>query len=116
VVPVESVPFFTGAIEWIAKAYPEAKTMAHVAQDDLIGIEGATYTYAGAKANNIKVVYDKFFAPETQDFGQKAGYHQSRMFLRGVRGSDRRAMLQAGLQRDSYGGGIYAVDHRQGPE
>jgi branched-chain amino acid transport system substrate-binding protein len=68
VVPVESVPFFTGAIEWIAKAYPEAKTMAHVAQDDLIGIEGATYTYAGAKANNIKVVYDKFFAPETQDF------------------------------------------------
>ena len=68
VVPVESVPFFIGAIEWIAKAYPEAKTMAHVAQDDLIGIEGATYTYAGAKANNIKVVYDKFFAPETQDF------------------------------------------------
>ena len=68
VVPVESVPFFSGAIEWIAKTYPEAKTMAHVAQDDLIGIEGATYTYAGAKANNIKVVYDKFFAPETQDF------------------------------------------------
>jgi branched-chain amino acid transport system substrate-binding protein len=68
VVPVESVPFFTGALEWIAKAYPEAKTMAHVAQDDLIGIEGATYTYAGAKANNIKLVYDKFFAPETQDF------------------------------------------------
>ena len=68
VVPVESVPFFTGALEWIAKAYPEAKTMAHVAQDDLIGIEGATYTYAGAKANNIELVYDKFFAPETQDF------------------------------------------------
>jgi branched-chain amino acid transport system substrate-binding protein len=68
IVPVESVPFFTGALEWIAKAYPEAKTMAHVAQDDLIGIEGATYTYAGAKANNIEVVYDKFFAPETQDF------------------------------------------------
>jgi branched-chain amino acid transport system substrate-binding protein len=68
VVPVESVPFFTGAIAWIAKAYPEAKTMAHVAQDDLTGIEGATYTYAAAKAYNIKVVYDKFFAPETQDF------------------------------------------------
>ena len=68
IVPIESVPFFVGALEWIAKAYPEAKTMAHVAQDDLIGIEGATYTYAGAKANNIKVVYDKFFAPETQDF------------------------------------------------
>jgi len=68
VVPVESCPFFTGALEWIAKAYPEAKTMAHVAQDDLIGIEGATYTYAGAKANNIELVYDKFFAPETQDF------------------------------------------------
>ena len=60
--------FFTGALEWIAKAYPEAKTMADVAQDDLIDIEGATYTYAGAKANNIKMVYDKFFAPETQDF------------------------------------------------
>jgi hypothetical protein len=54
--------FFTGALEWIAKAYPEAKTMAHVAQDDLIDIEGATYTYAGAKANNIKMVYDKFFS------------------------------------------------------
>ncbi|MBW2428046.1 MAG: ABC transporter substrate-binding protein [Deltaproteobacteria bacterium] len=68
VVPVESVPFFIGALEWIVKAYPDAKTMAHVAQDDLTGIEGATYTYAGAKANNIKIVYDKFFAPETQDF------------------------------------------------
>lgn len=68
VVPVESCPFFVGAIQWIANAYPEAKTMAHVAQDDLIGIEGATYTYAGAKANDIKIVYDKFFAPETQDF------------------------------------------------
>ena len=43
VVPVESVPFFTGAIEWIAKAYPEAKTMAHVAQDDLIGIEAVPF-------------------------------------------------------------------------
>ena len=68
VIPVESCPFFVGAIEWIAKAYPKAKTMAHVAQDDLIGIEGATYTYAGAKANGIEIVYDKFFAPETQDF------------------------------------------------
>lgn len=68
IVPVESVPFFTGALEWIASAYPQAKTMAHVAQDDLIGIEGATYTYAGAKATGIEIVYDKFFAPETQDF------------------------------------------------
>lgn len=68
IIPVESSPFFVGAIEWIAKSYPEAKTMAHVAQDDLIGIEGATYTYAGAKANSIEIVYDKFFAPETQDF------------------------------------------------
>lgn len=68
VVPIESVPFFTGALQWISEAYPEAKTMAHVAQDDLIGIEGATYTHAGAKATGIEIVYNKFFAPETQDF------------------------------------------------
>jgi len=67
-VPIESCPFFVGAIEWVAKAYPDAKTMAHVAQDDLIGIEGACYTWAGAEATGIKIVYDKFFAPETVDF------------------------------------------------
>lgn len=68
IIPVESCPFFVGALDWIAKSYPEATRMAHVVQDDLIGIEGATYSYAGAKANGIEVVYDKFFAPETQDF------------------------------------------------
>jgi len=67
-IPIESCPFFTGAIEWIAEAYPWAKTMAHCAQDDLIGIEGACYTWAGAEATGIKIVYDKFFAPETVDF------------------------------------------------
>lgn len=68
IIPTESCPFFVGAMEWIAKAYPEAKKMAHVAQDDLIGIEGATYTMAGARANGMEIVYNKFFAPETQDF------------------------------------------------
>ena len=67
-VPIESCPFFTGAIEWIAEAYPWAKTMAHCAQDDLIGVEGACYTWAGAEATGIEIVYDKFFAPETVDF------------------------------------------------
>jgi branched-chain amino acid transport system substrate-binding protein len=67
-IPIESCPFFTGAIEWIAEAYPWAKTMAHCAQDDLIGIEGACYTWAGAEATGIEIVYDKFFAPETVDF------------------------------------------------
>jgi branched-chain amino acid transport system substrate-binding protein len=67
-VPIESCPFFTGAMEWIAEAYPWAKTMAHCAQDDLIGVEGACYTWAGAEATGIKIVYDKFFAPETVDF------------------------------------------------
>jgi len=68
IISVESSPFFTGAIQWISEAYPDAKTMAHVAQDDLIGIEGATYTHAAARSTGIKLVYDKFFAPETQDF------------------------------------------------
>jgi branched-chain amino acid transport system substrate-binding protein len=67
-IPIESCPFFVGAIEWIAEAYPWAKTMAHCAQDDLIGVEGACYTWAGAEATGIEIVYDKFFAPETVDF------------------------------------------------
>jgi branched-chain amino acid transport system substrate-binding protein len=67
-VPIESCPFFVGALEWIAEAYPWAKTMAHCAQDDLIGVEGATYSEAGAEAAGIEIVYNKFFAPETVDF------------------------------------------------
>lgn len=67
-IPIESCAFFTGALEWIAKAYPEAKTMAHCTQDDLIGVEGTVYTEAGAEAEGIELVYNKFFALETVDF------------------------------------------------
>ena len=54
--------------EYMAKARPEAKTAAIIAQDEEIGLASLAWSEAGFEAAGIKVVYSKPFGVETTDF------------------------------------------------
>ncbi len=54
--------------EYMAKARPEAKTAAIIAQDEEIGLASIAWSEAGFEAAGIKVVYSKAFGVDTTDF------------------------------------------------
>jgi branched-chain amino acid transport system substrate-binding protein len=54
--------------EYMAKAHPEAKTAAIIAQEEEIGLASIYWSEAGFEAAGIEVVYSKPFSVDTTDF------------------------------------------------
>ncbi|MFC1950541.1 ABC transporter substrate-binding protein, partial [Chloroflexota bacterium] len=66
---VETYPLNMLALyDYVAKKYPEAKTVAMSNPDDKSCRIAACYTRAGWEAAGIEVVYDEFYDPETLDY------------------------------------------------
>jgi branched-chain amino acid transport system substrate-binding protein len=60
--------YFALGAEYIAKTYPEIKTVAFTNQDDFLGVISQAYSLAGYEAAGIEVVYNRLYAMETTDF------------------------------------------------
>lgn len=54
--------------EYIAEAYPDAKKVAIISQNDEIGLSAIAWSEAGFKAAGLEVVYSKPFGLGTTDF------------------------------------------------
>ena len=54
--------------DYIAEAFPKAKKVAIMSQDDEIGLAAIAWSEAGFKAAGLDIVYSKPFSVETTDF------------------------------------------------